>query len=58
MTLQELQTDLEALELDGGDVASVVSEIDTAALHLLASAIRLELVERYQGKPSERSRFH
>ena len=58
MTLQELERDLAALELDGGDVAAVVSGIETAALHLLAGAIRLELIERYHGKPPDRSRFH
>jgi len=58
MTLQELERDLAALEVDGGDVATIVSGIETAALHLLAGAIRLELTERYQGKPADRSRFH
>ena len=58
MTLEELERELAALELDGGDVATVVSGIDTAALHLLAGSIRLELLERYHGKPPDRSRFH
>jgi hypothetical protein len=58
MTLEELERELAALELDGGDVATVVSGIDTAALHLLAGSIRLELIERYQGKPPDRSGFH
>ncbi len=58
MTLQELERDLAALEVDGGDVATIVSGIETAALHVLAGAIRLELIERYQGKPTERARFH
>jgi hypothetical protein len=58
MTLQELERDLAALEVDGGDVATIISGIETAALHLLAGAIRLELTERYQGKPADRSRFH
>ena len=58
MTLEELERKLVALELDGEDVATVVSGIDTAALHLLAGSIRLELIERYQGKPPDRSRFH
>jgi len=58
MTLQELESDLDTIEADEGDVATIVSGIDTAALHLLAGAIRLELLERYQGKPPDRSRFH
>jgi hypothetical protein len=58
MTLQELERDLGTIEVDEGDVATIVSGIDTEALHLLAGAIRLELLERYQGKPPDRSRFH
>jgi hypothetical protein len=58
MTLQELERDLGTIEVDEGDVATIVSGIDTAALHLLVGAIRLELLERYQGKPPDRSRFH
>ena len=58
MTSEELERELAALELDGGDVATVVSGINTAVLHLLAGSIRLELIERYQGKPPDRSRFH
>jgi hypothetical protein len=58
MTLDELERELAACELDGEDVATVVSAIDTAALHLLAGSIKRELIERYQGKPPERSRFH
>jgi hypothetical protein len=58
MTLEELERELAALEVDGETAAAIVSEIDTAALHLLAGSIRLELIERYQGKPLDRSRFH
>lgn len=58
MTSEELERELAALEPDGGDVATVVAGIDTEVLHLLAGSIRLELIERYQGKPPDRSRFH
>ena len=58
MTSEELERELAALGLDGGDVATVVAGIDTGVLHLLAGSIRLELIERYQGKPPDRSRFH
>lgn len=58
MTLHELERGIAAQEMDGDDVATVVSGIDTEALQVLAGAIRLELIERYQGKPPEKSRLH
>jgi hypothetical protein len=58
MTLQEFETGIAALEMDGDDVATMVSSIDTEALQVLAGAIRLELNERYHGKPPEKCRLH
>ena len=58
MTLTELEREITTLVADGEDVAAVVSDIDTTVLQLLASAIRLELLERYQGKPPDKARLH
>jgi hypothetical protein len=58
MTLQERERELEALELDAESVAFIVSELDTPRLYLFAEAIRLELSERYEGKPLDKLRFH
>jgi len=58
MTLQELEREIAALEMDGEDAATMVSSIDTEALQVLAGAIRLELNERRHGKPPEKCRLH
>ena len=58
MTLQERERELQALELDAEDIATIVSEIDTARLHLLAQAINVELTDRYEGKPLDKLRLH
>jgi hypothetical protein len=58
MTPNQRDREIEALELDEQNVGVLVAEIDTHRLHLLADAIRLELSERYQGKPLEKSRYH
>jgi hypothetical protein len=58
MTLQERERELQALELDAESVAVFISEIDTPRLCLLAEAIKLELTDRYEGKPLDKLRFH
>ena len=58
MTLHERQRELEALELDEEIIASIVCEIDTPRLQLLADAIKSELRRRYDGKPLDRLKFH
>jgi hypothetical protein len=58
MTLLELEKDFAMLDLDGDDVATIVSGFETEALQVLAGAIRLELIARYQGKPADKTRFH
>jgi hypothetical protein len=58
MTLQERERELQALELDAESVAVIVAEIDSARLHLLSEAIKLELTQRCQGKPLSRFAFH
>ena len=58
MTLHERQRELEALELDEEIIASIVCEIDTPRLQLLADAIKSELRQRYDGKPLDRLKFH
>jgi hypothetical protein len=58
MTLQERERELEALDLDAESVAGIVAGIDTARLHLLAEAIKLELKHRCEGKPLDKLRFH
>lgn len=58
MTLQERARELEALELDVESIATMVSGIDTSRLQILAEAIRLELTDRYDGKPLDKRNFH
>lgn len=58
MTLQQRERELQALELDGEIVSTIVSEIDTARLHLLADAILVELTERQDGKPWDTLKLH
>lgn len=58
MTLQQRERELQALELDGEIVSTIVSGIDTARLHLLADAILVELTERQDGKPWDTLRLH
>ena len=58
MTLQERERELQALERDAESVAVFISEIDTPRLHLLAEAIKLELTDRYEGKPLDKLKLH
>jgi hypothetical protein len=58
MTLQERERALQALELDAESVAVFISEIDTPRLYLLAEAIKLELTDRYDGKPIDKLKLH
>jgi len=58
MTLSETLTELHALDLDEECIAIVISELDTARLQILASAINIELDERYDGKPLMRASLH
>jgi hypothetical protein len=58
MTLQERERELQALDLDAESVAVIVAEIDTARLHLLSEAIKMELTQRSEGKPVYKFRFH
>jgi hypothetical protein len=58
MTLQERERELQALELDAESVALFIAEIDTPRLYLLAEAIKLELTDRYDGKPIDKLKLH
>jgi hypothetical protein len=58
MTLQERERELQALELDAESVGAFISEIDTPRLYLLAEAIKLELTDRYEGKPIDKLKLH
>jgi hypothetical protein len=58
MTVHDRERALESLERDGETVAAIVAEMDTARLHMIADAIRIELGERYEGKPCEKARLH
>jgi hypothetical protein len=58
MTLQERERELQALDRDAESVAVIVAEIDTARLHLLSEAIKIELTQRCEGKPLSKLGFH
>ena len=58
MTLHERQRELEALDRDEEFIASLVCELDTPRLQLLAHAIQSELTQRSEGKPLGRLNFH
>jgi hypothetical protein len=58
MTLQEKERELDALDRDAESVTTIVSELDTTALHMIAEAIRTELTHRYEGKPLDRRWLH
>jgi hypothetical protein len=58
MTLQERERELQALDLDAESVAVFISGIDTPRLYLLAEAIKLELTDRYEGKPIDKLKLH
>jgi hypothetical protein len=58
MTLQERERELQALEHDAESVALFIAEIDTPRLYLLAEAIKLELTDRYDGKPIDKLKLH
>lgn len=58
MTLHERQRELEALDQDEENLAAIVSAMDTSRLHVLAEAIKIELTERYEGKPWDKFKLH
>jgi hypothetical protein len=58
MTLQTMERDLEALEQEADAIALFVAALDTCQLQMIGTAIREELVERYQGKPYDRNMRH
>jgi len=58
MTLQTLEIDLEALEQEADAIALFVAALDTCQLQMIGTAIRDELMLRYQGKPCDRNMLH
>ena len=58
MTLQERQIELEALDQDEENLAAIVAVMDTSRLKIVAEAIKMELIERYAGKPSDIFKLH
>ena len=58
MTHQERQTELEALNGDDDNLAAIISAMDTSRLKIVAEAIKMELIERYAGKPWDIFKLH
>ena len=58
MTHQERQIELEALDRDEENLAVIISAMDTSRLKIVAEAIKMELLERYVGKPWDIFKLH
>ena len=58
MTLREQQCMLEALDADAEALATFVASLDTRRLQSINELVYQELVQRYEGKPLDKSRFH
>lgn len=58
MTLDQQQSELEALDRDADEIAAFVGGVDTWRLQMIGTVIQYELSLRDEGKPSEHSRLH
>ena len=58
MTLDQQQSELEALDRDADEIAAFVAGLDTWRLHMIGTVIHDELSLRHEGKPLDRSMLH